>query len=234
MTTHLDPTLQTALVADGPLIFFAVEIVYPTFTVRLCDGSGQVTIGGNVFVGADDIYGVLVGPDPFQDGVSAEAPHLTFQIQPPSNTAAAALCDGAAQGSPVSLWFGALDRATGLPIGATQLMWAGALDVPTLVADKNVRIVKIDAESSWDRFFDLDEGILLTNASHQAFWPGELGLEYVTEVQAQLPWGSDAPRPIVVTDVIGGNPDYTNSAGGAAGGGGGSGGGGGYRPHLPF
>ena len=217
-TTHLDPTLQTALGADSPLVFFAIEAVYPTHTLRLVDGAGTVDIGGNTFLGFDPVYGSLVGPDTWGDGVAAEAPHLTFQIQPPTNVAAASLCDPAAQGGQVSLWFGALDRVTGLPIGTPYAMWIGDLDVPTLVADRGTRVVKVDAESSWDRFFDVDEGILLTNASHQAFWPGELGLKYITEVQAQIPWGQDAPRPVVVHDVINGSPDYSNGyTGGATG-----------------
>jgi len=216
VTTHLDPTLQTALTADNPLVFFAIEVLYPAFALRLVDGAGTVVLNGNTFVGFDPTYGSMVGPDSWQDGVAAEAPHLTFQIQPPTNTAAAALCNPAAQGSQVSLWFGALNRATGQPIGAPYAAWVGDLDVPTLVADKGSRIVKIDAESAWDRFFDVDEGLLLTNASHQAFWPGELGLEYVTEIQAQIPWGQDIARPVVVTDVINGTPDYTNSLGGGA------------------
>jgi len=219
MTTHLDSTLQTALGADGPLVFFAIEMLYPSFSLRLVDGAGTVDIGGNTFVGLDPVYGSLIGPDAWGDGVAAEAPHLTLQLQPPSNTAAVALCDPAAQGSQVTLWFGALDRVTGLPIGTPYVLWIGDLDVPTLVADRGTRVVKIDAASGWDRFFDVDEGILLTNASHQAFWPGELGLEYITEVQAQIPWGQDAPRPVVVHDVINGSPAYSNVYGGGAAGG---------------
>lgn len=217
MSTHLDSTLQAALAADSPLVFFAIEILFPAFSLRLVDGAGTIALNGNVFVGRDSTYGALVGPDTWQDGVAAEAPHLTFQIQPPSNTAAAALCNPAAQGSRVSLWFGAINRATGAPIGTSYPMWIGNLDVPTLVADRGQRIVKMDCESSWDRFFDVDEGLLLTNASHQAFWPGELGLEYVTNVQAQIPWGADSPRPVVVTDVPNGSPSYTNSYGGGGG-----------------
>ena len=166
-----------------------------------------------LFLGQDPTYGSLSGIDGYEDGVSAEAPHLTFQIQPPSNAAAAALCNPTAQGSQVTLWLGAVNRSTGLAIAPYQ-MWQGDLDTMTLAIDRGARLVKMDAESIWDRFFDTDEGILLDNATHQAIWPGELGLEYVTEVQAQIPWGSDSPRPVVVTDVIGGSPDYTNGIGG--------------------
>jgi hypothetical protein len=214
----LSTGLASALQGDAPLIFFALEVLLPGYALRLVDGAGQVTIGGNTFLGLDPIYGALVGPDPWNDGVSAEAVHMTFQVQVPSNTAAAGLCSPAAQGAPVTLWFGAVDRATGLVIADPYVLWTGDLDTMTLASDRNTRAVKFDAESAWDRFFDTDEGILLDNATHQNLWPGELGLEFVTMVQVQLPWGADAPRPIVVTDVLGGSPI---GAGGGIGG---------YRP----
>jgi hypothetical protein len=231
----MDPTMQASLQGDNPLVAWAVEIDYPTFTLRLVDGAGQITINGHTFLGVDPTYGTLNGPDTWEDGTAAEAPHLTFQILPPTNTAAAALASATAQGSPVSLWFASINRATGAVIGTPYLLWTGDIDVPTLLIGKNTRVVKIDAESAWDRFFDVDEGLLLTNACHQSFWPGELGLEYVTEVQAQIPWGQDIARPVVVTDVINGTPDYTNGVtGGAAGGVGGAVGGGIRLPSIPF
>lgn len=205
--------LATALQADSPLMFFAVEVIYPTFALRLLDGPGVTTIGGNTFTGLDPTWGALAGPEAFADGVAAEAPHLVFQIQAPTNAAAANLCDPAAQGSVVNLYLGAMNRATGQPVSSPYLMWTGSLDTMTLQVDRGARTVKLDAESSWDRFFDTDEGLLLDNSTHQALWPGELGCEYVTYVQVQLPWGADAPRPIVVKDVIGGQSPGTSSSG---------------------
>lgn len=198
--------LQSALQADSPLLFFGLEVIFPGFNLRLLDGAGQVTINGNLFVGLDATYGALAAIDGWSDGVSAEAVHLTFQIQPPTNSAAAALCQPGNQGAVVNLYFGAVDRVSGLAVTSPYLIWTGDLDTMTLATDRNSQVVKFDAESTWDRFFDTDEGILLDNATHQAIWAGELGLEYVTYVQMQLPWGSDAPRPIVVTDSIGGVP----------------------------
>jgi hypothetical protein len=213
VTTHLDPTLQSGLQADHPLVFWALEILYPRFSLRLLDGPGMATINGNPFSGLDPDYGALGSLESYQDGVEATAPHLVLQVQPPSNTAMAALCDPAAQGSPVSLWFGALNRATGAPIGTPYLAWVGDLDTATWMTDRGVRAAKLDCESAWDRFFDVDEGLLLTNSCHQSFWPGELGLEYVTQVQTQIPWGTDAPRPVVVHDVPNGTPTYSSGGG---------------------
>ncbi len=210
----LSTGLASALQADSPLIFFALEVLLPGGAMRLADGAGQLTIGGNTYLGLDPVYGALVGPDPWSDGVSAEAVHLTWMVQVPSNTAAAELCQPVNQGSTVNLWFGAVNRSTGLVVADPYLLWTGDLDTTTLAADRNARTVKFDAESTWDRFFDTDEGLLLDNATHQTIYPGELGLEFVTTVQDQLPWGADAPRPIMVTDVIGGVPVGIGGVGG--------------------
>lgn len=193
---------DTALQGDGVLLFHALEIVLPgPVNIRLLDGSGFVTIGGNLYAGDDATYGALDGIDPFTDGVGGESPHLVFRVDPPSNAAAAALASASNQGSAVSLYFGEMDRATGLLIGAIDTLFIGEIDVGILTAGKNSRQVEVDVASQWDRFFDLDEGIVLNNAWYQSLYPGKLGLEYITDIQLQIPWGTDGVRPNVVTDV---------------------------------
>ena len=44
------------------------------------------------------------------------------------------LADPKAQGGQVSLWVGALDPITGLPVATPDLRFLGEIDVPTLVA----------------------------------------------------------------------------------------------------
>ncbi|HEY1750314.1 MAG TPA: hypothetical protein VGG29_03570 [Caulobacteraceae bacterium] len=199
---HLDPTMQAALQADSPLHGFAVEIAYPTFTVRLLDGAGFLELNGDTFVGLDATYGALVLPEAFADGISDQAPSLLFGIQAPTNAAAAALCDPTAQGSVIKCWYWAADSVTGLVVGSPYLVWYGYLDAPTLVADKSSRLVKIDAESPFGPFLDSPDGNLLSNSDHQALWPGELGLQFVVDVQQVMPWGADSPRPVLIRDVL--------------------------------
>lgn len=195
-------TMDTALQGDAPLLFFAVEIILPgPVNIRLLDGPGFLTINGNTFTGDDATYGTLGGGQAFDDGVGDTSPHLSLTILPPTNAAAAALASASNQGSQVSVWFGVIDRATGLVIGTPDLMFVGEIDVGVLKVGLNQRSVDLDIASVWDRFFDTDEGILLNNSWHQSVWPGELGLEYITDIQLQIPWGQDGPRPNVVSDV---------------------------------
>ena len=55
----MTPGLESALRADRPLIFGALEINLPGYDLRLLDGSGEVMIGGNKFVGRDATFGTI-------------------------------------------------------------------------------------------------------------------------------------------------------------------------------
>lgn len=201
--TELSAGLDAALAQPSAIVFIALEIQLPGYTLRLIDGAGEIAIAGDLFLGVDPTYGVLAGIEPFGDGVDAQAPRLVLSLFPPTNTASAVLADPNAQRSPVKLWFGAIDSLTGLVIDEADLWFVGELDTPTLRVGQGQRLLEFEVASVWERFFRNDEGARLNNAFHQSIWPGETGFEFTTEVQRQLPWGSDVPRPTVVVDVPG-------------------------------
>ena len=105
------------------------------------------------------------------------------------------------QGRPMLLWIGVINPMTGAVDGDPFLAFAGEVDHPILRVGEGTRSVTLECVSIWERFFEDFEGIRLSNAFHQSVWPGELGLEFVTDVKRSLPWGSDAPRPDVVRDA---------------------------------
>ena len=218
MTTLLDPTLEAELATDNPLLFFAVALTIqsesPETVLRLIDGSiADIVIDGNTYKRSHDTYGTMSVTDPIVDGLGDESPHINITYYPPSNVAAADLAAAAQQGAPVELWFGAIDRVTGQPKGTPELLFAGEVDQPVLHVGENSRSVDIDVASVFERLFESDESITLTTASHQVYYPGELGFEMVVDIDRQLPWGTDAPRPGVVTSVNAyGSPYYSGSA----------------------
>lgn len=208
--------LDTALQADGVLLFYALEIILPgPVNVRLLDGPGSVVIGGNTFTGLDATYGALGSIQGFADGVDTVSPHLIVQMAPPTNAAAATLAGATAQGSVTTLYFGVLNTATGALVGSIDTLFVGEIDFGKLTAGRNSRWVELDISSVWDRFFDVDEGFALNNAWQKSIYSTELGLEYVTDIQLQIPWGSDGVRPNVVNDV---HPTYVYTGGGMIGG----------------
>jgi hypothetical protein len=221
--TSFSPAQDTAAQAPAATWFAAIEILYPTFALRLLDGSGFLTLFGNTFVGGDPTYGALQGIESFSDGTADTSPVLKVTLLPPTNTAMAALGSSAAQGSQVSLWVGIVNPVTGLPVSDPDLRFIGSMDVPTIQVAQNEKTLELVCVSAFEQFFRDDEGVRLCDSWHQSVWPGELGLQFVSAVQVSMPWGSDAPRPSLVTDISATQSSLSNTAvgsplGGGAGG----------------
>ena len=221
----LDVVNTAATYSAGNVYWAAISLTAsggPNFALRLLDGAGVLTLFGNTFVGSDQTYGALMSIDSFSDGVGDDAPTMKVTLLPPNNTSMADLAAADVQGSQVSLWVGLVNPATGLPVSDPDLRFIGSVDVPTIQIDKNSKTLELACISSFEQFFRDDEGVRLSDAWHQSVWPGELGLQFVSGVQLQMPWGADAPRPVLVTDVSATQSALTNTSRGALGGGGGS------------
>lgn len=207
------PQMETALAADTPLIFGAIKIELPSHTIRLLDGAGVVAFNSETFTGRDDVFGTLEAIDVLSDGVGDEAPALRITLSPSNDAAAATLADPTMQGSAVSLWLGAVDRSTGAVIPDPLLLFFGEVDQPTLTVGKSVRTIEYECVSSFERLFDVDEGMRLADSFHKMVWPGETGLAHVTGITKKIYWGSLGPTSSMTVG--------SSNSGGAFGGGGG-------------
>jgi hypothetical protein len=194
----LAPALAAALAAPSPTVFGAVEIALPGYDLRLLDGAGTVSFGGRTFVGRDPVYGTLAAIEDIGDGLADEAPAVGITLLPASDAAAASLAAPTMQGSPVAIWIGAIDRATGAVIPDPYPLFLGELDVPTLRSGANSRSLDYEVVSVAERFFDDDEGARLADGFHRSVWPGEAGFAFVTGVAETVYWGMDAPPSAIV------------------------------------
>lgn len=186
---ELSPALNAELGARRVLLFGGVRIELPTRTLTLLDGSGEVPIGPEIFVGRDPVWGVLDTIKGLEDQISDSAPALTVGLIPPADLALSMVMDPALQGSPVTVIVGAIDRATGLPAGEPYVLFAGEIDVTTVKWGAHDRRVEFRVASIAERLFVIEEGRRLSNSFHQLVWPGELGLSFVTGVEEWVPWG---------------------------------------------
>ncbi|MGN6208840.1 hypothetical protein [Asticcacaulis sp.] len=192
----LDPDMQAALAGDVIGLFVAVEIEHPLGTIRLLDGAGVLVFGGHTFVGHDDAYGSLGALDISADGQGNEAPTAQIAINVADMTIGPALCTPAAQGAATSVWVGAFNPVTGLVLGQPDLRFYGEID--TIDWDRaadGTPSLQIEAVSGFERFFENDEGNRLNDTFHQSIWPGEKGLEFMTTVLDQIPWGIAGAKP---------------------------------------
>lgn len=228
----LDASLDTALKGAAPLVCLLLKTELPGHTITVLDGAGEVVFNAETYTGSDSVYGTLDGVETVTEQVGTEAPMLRLTFLPATLAALADITAPANQGSPVSVWFGAISPA-GLLIGEPEPLFIGEMDTADVDAGGPSTVIAINVASAWERLFDLGEGQRLNNAFIQSIYSGAKGAEFVIAIQRDLPWGYDAPRPAVISDVIGGSPIWGGSPiGGGTGGGGGGGIGGGGRTVL--
>lgn len=221
----LDATLDTALRGAAPLVVHLVKIALPGGTIRVLDGVGTLVFSGETYTGEDAVFGVLDGLEAIGEQVGTEAPAMRLTFLPSSLSALSQLTAPANQGSAVSVWFGAVDPATGLLMGTPEALFVGELDTADVEVSTTRTVISFNVASAWERLFAVNEGHRLNNAFVQSVYPGALGASFVVEIQRDLPWGYDAPRPAVVADLNGGSTVRGGSP--VVGGGGGFGRGGG-------
>lgn len=223
----LESSLDTALKGAAPLVCLLVKIALPAGTIRLIDGAGEITFDAESYTGSDAVYGVLDNIETVTEQVGTEAPILRLTFLPASLAALSSITAPANQGSSVQVWLAAVSPTTGLLVGTPESLFLGELDTAEVEVGKESTVISFNVASAWERLFDGDEGQRLNSKFIQSIYTGALGTEFVISVQRDLPWGYDAPRPAVVSDVVGGRSGRGVSPIGG-GGGGGIGGGGGF------
>lgn len=195
--------------------FAALEILFDT-PLRLAAAGVPISFDSKGFMPEHPDFGVWSGLEGLGEDVGVSAPGVVVGLQTPSGAPLAALVDPAAQGAEASIWWGFVDAATGLVVPDPELVFTGFFDRGRIGVGRNTRTLELEIVSAWERLFADNEGQRLNDAWLQAMFPGDLGLEFVTGVDQQLPWGGDGPRPQVVTRNSGRMVDSGGLAGWAA------------------
>lgn len=205
----LDPASDAALQQPVVTIAGLIEISFPGYTLRLCDGSAEILNGSTRFKGFDDRFGVIGAMSPISSGEGNSAPALDMTFLVPSSAAAADLSSPSFQGSRCRCWLAVIDPATATVIGTPERFFFGLVDTTELVVGRGARELNMQCVSGFEHFFANNEGQRLSDAYHQSNWPGELGLSNVTGITKTVPWGVESPPRSV---------SYGSGAGGMGGG----------------
>lgn len=208
MAGHLPPALAASFESGRCLPILMLRVDLPAIDpVLLLYGSGEVVWdggdGAKTYVGKDSRFGSLVSLDPPEDGLGNSAPTMSFEMAVPNSTAAALLSSPSYQGSRSRLWVGGLDPVSGVPFEPYPL-FDGTLDRPLLKRSGRARTVEFECGSGYEKFFTDSEGQRLADASHQAVWPGELGLVHITGVTRTTIWGPGERPPSTSTGTYSG------------------------------
>lgn len=207
MTRGLSAAYVTAL-AD-PVVRVAVffEGAFPSGTLRLWSGLGEIVWAGQTWTGAGNLLGVSALEE--TSDVVASGFSVTLSGVPVEYVS---LCiDNARQGLAGKVWLALLTEA-GAVIADPSLAQAGRLDVPQLKDDEATCTITISYES---RLIDLQRPreYRITDQTQKLLYPGDRGLEYVTAIQgAQISWGAAVPSPAAAAAVSGRAPVGSRAA----------------------
>ena len=191
----MDPTLKNALAQPAVLLFGALEIQLPGYTLRLLDGAATLVIAGHTYVGMDPTFGAIAALSELTEEQGDTAPEISVTLAPPDVSATAVLANSTMQGSVAMLMAGAADPTTGLVIGQPEVLFLGEIDVPTINIDQaGARTLEYTIVSVFERLFEVEEGQRASNGWHQTIWPGELGLDFMTGTDVNLYWGVKPPK----------------------------------------
>lgn len=196
----MDAALRNALSAPAPLLFGALKIELPDYTLRLLDGSAVLQIGTEIYRGKDETFGTIAALSEMDEDMEDSAPEVTVTLFPPDVSAAAVLSHPNMQGSVATILVGAVDSASGAVIGTPEILFLGEIDVPVIgVSERGERTIEFSIVSVFERLFEVEEGQRASNGWHQSIWPGELGLEYMTGTDVNLYWGVKPPKGRMTT-----------------------------------
>lgn len=190
----MDATLKNALAQPAPLLFGALRIELPDYTLRLLDGSAALIINGETYTGLDATFGTISSISELTEEIGDSAPEITVTLFPPDVSATAVLSHPNMQGCVATLMVGAVDATSGTVIGQPEILFIGEIDVPTIGIDESgARTLEYTIVSVFERLFEVEEGQRASNGWHQSIWPGERGLEFMTGTDVNLYWGVKPP-----------------------------------------
>jgi hypothetical protein len=154
--------------------------------VRLWNGVGDLSWGGNTYTGAGD----LVGVEPVQESAEVRANGLAFRLNGiPSAMVTRILAEGY-RGRSCQLWLALFtDLTAASPIADPLLLFSGRMDQCNLEDSGDTASITVVAES---RLVDLQRARerRRTDEDQKNLFPGDRGLEFVAGLQdKEISWG---------------------------------------------
>lgn len=178
------------LTAVTALAFYDVlfaELDFPSAPVRVHNALGTITWGGYEWTGVGS-FGTVSGIE--EDSVLSKKT-TTYTLSGIPNDMISLALNDYAQGRSAKVYLGFFDRAAGGLVDDPFLLDQGRLDVPETEEGETVTLT-ITAESRmsmWER----PRARRYTNADQQARFPGDRGLEFVSQAaQKEINWGRPA------------------------------------------
>lgn len=171
-----------AVALPGAQVFPLVELQFASGTQYLCGLGFDVAWGGNTYQAALGVMSIDVVAE-----TASTYPSMRISLAGATQAAVAWALNEDVQGRPLILRLAALDAANAVQVDAN--VWTGLMDSISLPDMRTVAISAEDRRATWDR----PRTKRFTDAQLQADYPGDLGLQYVAEMEnKRLIWPSAA------------------------------------------
>lgn len=188
------PAMLAALKSKNPTLVHLVKMEFEDRTIYLCDGSGYVAWGSEIYQGSDPEIGALAGFGEFTESEGTESPRQSVQFLVKDNAALVKLTAPTSQGTPVSIYAAVIDPSTGLVLGAPDARFIGEIDDAEVMFSRNERLVSIEQSTVWELLFDDNEGARW-NDTYWTYLYGANARAFigVNNVNQKLFWGYKGP-----------------------------------------
>jgi hypothetical protein len=177
LSRSLTAALADELAKDGirPCLF--LEGQFTSGFLRVWSGLGPVNWNGYQWLG----IGTLGTISPMAESADVKANGVTISLNGIPNDLIAKMLNEVRQGYPVKIWFGCLD-SVGNVIADPYQAFGGRMDVPTIDEGATTSTISISVEN---RLIDLQKPRerRYTHEDQQISYPGDLGFQYVPQIQ---------------------------------------------------
>ena len=163
--------------ADKPAIVIVVmaDLDFSSGMLRVHDGSGNLSYGGNTYLGA----GQLAGLDVIDENIDIVARGIKLSLSGVDSSTIVPAMTEVYQNRDVTLYLGFVNTATGALLDTPETIWEGRMNQMTFNIDKGSAVIELTCEHrlrrepriarytdedqklafSGDRFFDLTYAI---------------------------------------------------------------------------
>lgn len=168
---------------DNPTLtaFMAIELEFDSGTVRLWNGYGDLSYGGNSFLGSGDLMNISA----IEEAAEIGAKGATMMLSGISSTILSYALTENYQYRIANIYVGTIDGGT---VSAYKV-FSGRMDVMTISENGDSCNISITAES---RLIDLERPRIRrwTSEDQKSLYAGDKGFDYVNGIQqAEIKWG---------------------------------------------
>lgn len=175
-------TAPTGFDADSLNPFLAIELEFDSGAVRLWNGYGEITVDSDTYTGA----GSLLAVSGVEETGEIAARGVTMTLTGISSDLISVALSENYQNRAARVYIGSLSDVGAV---SSYQLFGGRLDVMNIEESGETATISVTAEN---RLIDLERPRVrrYTSEDQKALYPGDLGLDYVNDLQDKtLDWG---------------------------------------------